>query len=157
MRIIVEVAESARLSLVMPPTVICAGARHSVDTRAGVAADGELLLREETVLGRSGEQGGEVTLRTRLDVAAIPVLRQTIPLRGTADGPWSPRAVGALLHISPAQKRPAIDDSGASGARAAWLTLPREAGHQLTAVADDALALSLLLDGAQRQLPRYVV
>lgn len=154
MRIRLEVAESARLIIVMPPTVICAGARHTIDTQGVVAADGELLLREEAVRGRSGEPGGEVTLRTRLDVGAAPVLHQTIALRGAVGGPWSPRAVGGLLHVSPGQKPPMMDGAEQSGASAAWLSLPREAGHQLTALGADPLALSRLLDGAQRQLPR---
>jgi urease accessory protein len=157
MRILIDVAEAARLTLVAPPTVVCAGARHSIDIQAVVAADGELVLREETVRGRTGEPAGDVTLHTRLDVAASPVLRQTIVLHGEVGGAWTPRAVGGLLSIGPDQKPPTMGRFGEANARAAWLALPREAGYQLAALADDPLALSQLLEAEAGQLPRYVV
>jgi urease accessory protein len=157
MRILIDVAEAARLTLAAPPTVVCAGASHCIDVDAVVAGDGELVLREETVRGRTGEAGGDVTLRSRVDVCGIPVLRQNFDLRGAVGGAWAPRAVGSLLSVGPEQKPPTMGVFEETTVRAAWLALPQEAGYQLTALGDDALALSQLLDGERRQLPRYVV
>lgn len=161
MSIRIDVGEAARLNLVAPPTVVCAGARHIIHIGAAVAADGELGLREETIRGRAGEPGGEVTLHTGVDVAASPVLRQTLVLDGDVGSVWTPRAVGGLLTIGPEQKPPTMrhvaGSNPATGAQAAWFALPRGAGHQLTALAADPLAVSRLLDAEQCQLPRYVV
>lgn len=161
MRIRIDVGEGARLTLVAPPTVVCAGARHVIAVEAAVAADAELVLREETIRGRTGEPGGEVTLHTGVDVAARPVLKQTLVLDGDVGSVWTPRAVGGLLSIEADQKPPTMghfaETIAAASGRAAWFALPRGAGHQLTVLAADPLALSRLLDAEQGQLPRYVV
>ena len=156
LRILVELAESARLTMAMPPTIVCAGARHSIETDAVLAADAELLLREETVRGRTGERGGDITQHTRVDVAAIPVLRQAVSLAGDAEDPWNPRAVGALLRLRPETPAPCASSDDEPKVRAAWMALPGAAGLQFVAVDDDPLCVRQLLDGAQRQLPRYV-
>ncbi len=148
MRVRVELAEGASLTLVLPPTVVAAEARHTLDIGLRVAADAELLVREETIRGRSGECGGEARLVTRLDVASRPVLRQDLELSGEVGGPWRPRAVGSLLVIGGDFSNP---KPLPGNARAAWLTLPGAVGYQLTAMGDDPLALSRLLDA---ELPR---
>jgi urease accessory protein len=157
MHIRIDVGEAARLTLAMPPAVVCAGTRHVIDVRAAIAADGELVLREEVVRGRTGESGGAVSLHSRVDVAAQPVLRQTLVLDGDVGRIWNPRAVGGLLTIGPEQKPPAMGPFGDGTVRAAWFALPRDTGYQLTALAADPLAVSRLLDAEQGQLPRYVV
>ena len=143
----VQLAEGARLVLTLPPTVVAAGACHAVDIALAVAGDASLVFREETVRGRTEESGGEARLVTRLDVAGQPVLRQSLALRGEVGGPWRPRAVGSLLFIGAQIGPTELPEQ----ARAAWLTLPRKAGHQLTAIGDDPLVISRLLDSQQRR------
>jgi urease accessory protein len=155
MRINIRVGDQARLVLALPPTVVAMGANHTIDTRATLGEGSVLVLREEAVKGRSNEAGGEVHLSTRIDAAGAPVLRQNLDLVGVVGGPWKPRVVGSLLVIGrdakPPEDLPPTDDERV---RAAWLTLARGAGHQLTALGDDPLAVAQLLDG---QLPRYTV
>jgi urease accessory protein len=154
MRILIEVAESARLVMAMPPTVVVARARHTVRLSAVLADDSELRLREETVCGRTGEPGGEVTLQTAIDVAGAAVLRQTVRLTAADGAPWNPRALGSLVYVTAGRERPSAGGCAEPGVKAAWMALARDAGHQFSAVADDPLMLRRVLDGAQRQLPR---
>ena len=136
----IDVAEGGRLVVALPPTVVTKDARHTVDARLTLAAGARLLLREETVRGRTGEAGGAARLLTRLDVDGSPVLRQELELSGEMGGPWHPRAVGSLLSIGGPMPEPCLSD------RAAWMSLPRGAGQQFVAVSDDPLELSQLLD-----------
>lgn len=150
----IDVADGGRLIVTLPPTVITEAATHTVDARLTLGASARLLLREETVRGRTGEPGGAVRLLTRLDVDSGPVLRQELDLSGELGGPWHPRAVGSLLSIGgPAAPREVTPDLSAHTA-AAWMSLPRGAGHQLVAVGDDPLDLGKLLDSQLAQLPR---
>lgn len=151
----IEIADDAYLDLSLPPTVVTAGARHTVDARLHLAAGAGLTLREETIRGRTREAGGEARLVTSVDVAGYPVLRQDLQLRGDVSHPWRPRAVGTLLLVGtrpPVPPEPPVPPVPLpAGAQAAWLRLPRGAGRQLTAIDDDPLALSQLLTA---QLPR---
>ena len=150
----VEVAAGAHLTLALPPTVVAAGASHTLDIGMQLAGDATAVLREETVRGRTGESGGDARLITRLDVAGRPVLRQDLELSGQVGGFWRPRAVGSLLLIGSDFAKSdlsGLDKPLPEEARAAWLSLPGGAGRQLTAIAADPLELSRLLDD---QLPR---
>jgi urease accessory protein len=151
----VEVAAGARLVLTLPPTVVAKGASHTVDTRVSLGAQARLVLREETIRGRTGEAGGDVRLLTRIDAEGRPVTRQDLSLTGQLGGPWHPRVAGSLFLIGSGLKPPAeLPPTDDTRARAAWLTLARGAGYQLTALGDDPLAVAQLLDA---QLPRYTV
>jgi urease accessory protein len=158
MLIHVEVAAGARLVLTLPPTVVAKGATHTIDTRVSLGPDAHLVLREETIRGRTNEAGGDVRLLTRIDSASWPVTRQDLQLKGAVGGPWHPRVVGSLIvigpNLKPPDELPPIDDIASTRARAAWLTLPGGAGYQLAALGADPLAVAQLLDS---QLPRYTV
>jgi urease accessory protein len=151
MKVRVDLADGARLELALPPTVVADGARHTLDVELTVAGDASLLLREETIRGRTGEGGGEARLVTGVDVAGRPMLRQDLELTGEVGGPWRPRAVASLLLIGPEFAAADFGDGAALPGCAAWLALPGAAGRQLTAIGDDPLSLSRLLDS---QLPR---
>jgi urease accessory protein len=154
MQILLEVADGARLLMAMPVTVLASGACHTTEVRADLAPDAELHFREETVRGRSGEAGGDITAHTTIDVGAAPVLRQTIAFDEPVGGPWSPRTFGSLLHLPAGPQPTAIEGPDESGVSAAWLALPRGAGHQFSVLADDPMMLRRTLDRAQCQLPR---
>ncbi len=153
--VLVTVGAGARLLLALPPTVVATGARHTIDTRLDVATGGRLTLREELVRGRSGEAGGEAVLRTHLDIAGQPILRQQYELGGPVGGAWRPRATGSLLLVGHPPGSAATPVEAPPGVRAAWLTLPG-GSRMLSALSDDPLALHGLFDRAQAaaQLPR---
>ncbi|WP_407672400.1 urease accessory protein UreD [Parafrankia discariae] len=69
-----QVGPAAMLSFLPEPTVIARGARHRMITEITLAADARLRYREEIVLGRFGEPGGdlETSLRVELDQAPGP-------------------------------------------------------------------------------------
>jgi urease accessory protein len=155
MLIDVEVGAGARLTLTLPPTVVAKGAHHTVDTRVSLAEDARLVLREETIRGRTSEAGGDVRLLICIDRAGLPVTRQDLELRGAVGGPWRPRVVGSLIVVGPELKPPDdLPPLSDDDVRAAWMTLPGAAGYQLTALGEDPLAVAQLLDS---QLPRYTV
>jgi urease accessory protein len=160
LRIDVEVSAGARLSLTLPPTVVAKGADHTVDTRVSLAGDAQLVLREETIRGRTSEAGGNARLLTCIDRAGLPVMRQDLDLRGEVRPPWHPRVVGSLIVIGPDLKPPDdLPPLNNDVVRAAWMTLPGAAGYQLTALGPDPLAVSQLFDAQllDGQLPRYTV
>jgi urease accessory protein len=153
--ITVEVGAGARLALTLPPTVVAKGADHTIDTRVTLGRDAFLVLREETIRGRTSEPGGDVRLLTRIDAEGRPVTRQDLPLTGEIGGAWHPRVVGSLFVIGPDLKPPDdLPPTDDTRLRAAWLTLAHDTGYQLTALGDDPLAVAQLLD---TQLPRYTV
>jgi urease accessory protein len=151
----VSVGADARLLLALPPTIVTAGASHTIDTRVDVAESGWLILREEIVRGRTGEPGGEAVLRTHLEVERRPVLSQQYDLCGPVGGAWRPRAAGSLLLVGHPLRPETIKDLPA-GVRTAGLRFGAGDACQLTAQSDDPLALRQFLDRAQAaaQLPR---
>lgn len=132
------------------PEPVVAAARSSLrlTTRVELAAGARLLLREEQVLGRTGEEPGRITARTTVRYDGRTVLDQQTDL-GTGAPRWDGpavvahhRACGQLLRVGP-------DDHGLPAPPAdADAVLLRPAGAPatlLTAAAPDALALRRLL------------
>ncbi|MFF8636717.1 urease accessory protein UreD [Streptomyces pilosus] len=126
-------------------------------THADLARGARLVLREEQVLGRSGEPPGRLTTRLTVRIAGRPVLDQRLTCgpgtRGGWDGPavlGGHRAVGQLVVV-----RTEFDDEPVTarvlGEGAAVLPLPGPAAL-VTAVAPDGLRLRRLLDGAAHLL-----
>ncbi len=156
----ITVGPGASLVMALPPTIIGAGARHTVATRIEVAAGGSLWLREETVRGRSAETGGDVDLVTQLDVDGRPVLRQELTLAGPPAYPWLPRAVGSLLLVGADARGQAPAPMPTDEPVGAWLDLAGGSARQYSAIAPDAYSLGRLLDAEWgcrqpgRQLPR---
>ncbi|MEE4419638.1 urease accessory protein UreD [Streptomyces bugieae] len=168
------VGEGARLDWLPEPLISAAGSDLRMTTTVELAATARLVLREEQVLGRSGEPTG--ALRSRLTVRRAG---RTLLDQETAYGPGAPgwdtsavlgghRALGQLLVVGPEfEDGPApVRLLGATGdqphrgrpsgdrpldARGVLAPLAGP-GALATAVAPDALRLRRLLDEAARGL-----
>ncbi|MEU4348863.1 urease accessory protein UreD [Streptomyces sp. NPDC023838] len=139
----------------LPEQLISArGSDLRMRTRVELAADARLVLREEQILGRHGEEPG--TLATRLTVhrAGRPLLDQSLSYGPGAPGGWNGsavlgghRAVGQLLVVDPelAEKPVAARMLGES----AVLTPLAGPAFLVTALAPDARLLRRVLDEAR--------
>ncbi|MFE1177352.1 urease accessory protein UreD [Streptomyces sp. NPDC058773] len=167
------VADGARLDWLPEPLISAAGSELRMTTTVELAPTARLVLREEQVLGRSGEETG--ALHSRLVVRRTG---RTLLDQETAYGPGAPgwdtsavldghRALGQLLVVKPEfEQCPAevrllgatagerSDGAGrsAAGPAAGQGVLAPLAGPAAlaTAVAPDALRLRRLLDEAAR-------
>lgn len=148
-----SVADDAELRW-LPEQLICArGSDLTVTTEVDVGAAGRLVLREEQVLGRVGEEPGRLASRIRVRVAGRVVLDQELECGPGAPGGWDGpaglgghRAAGQLVVVRP--------EFGAFpvaprtlGESAAVLPLAGPA-VLVSAVAPDALRLRGTLDEA---------
>jgi urease accessory protein len=128
-----------------------------VTTHADLDHGARLVLREEQVLGRAGEEPGRLTTRLTVRIAGRTVLDQQLACGPGAPGGWDGpavlgglRAVGQLVVARPEfQEKPVTARELGEGA--AVLPLPGPAAL-VTAVAPDALRLRRLLDGASALL-----
>ncbi|MEU0715920.1 urease accessory protein UreD [Streptomyces lavendulocolor] len=148
------VGEDAELCWLPEQLVSARGSDLRMRTVVDLAATARLVLREEQVLGRYGEEPG--TLATRLTVrrAGRPLLDQELAYGPGAPGGWDGgavlagnRAVGQLLVVDPAYDGKAaeprlIGDCAALAPLAGPAVL-------VTAVAPDALRLRRVLDEAR--------
>ncbi|MFI0903150.1 urease accessory protein UreD [Streptomyces sioyaensis] len=159
------VGDGARLDWLPEPLISAAGSDLRMTTTVELAPTARLVLREEQVLGRSGEETG--ALRSRLIVRRAG---RTLLDQETAYGPGVPgwdgsavlgvhRAVGQLLVVTPDFDELPTDVrllGGAAGERPAadegqGVLAPLAGPAALaTAVAPDALRLRRLLDEAVR-------
>ncbi|MEU5810431.1 urease accessory protein UreD [Streptomyces sp. NPDC047718] len=151
----ITAAEDAAVRWMPEPLVSVRGSDLRVRTRAELAPGARLMLREEQVLGRAGEEPG--LLRSRLTVVrdGRPLLDQELACGPGAPGGWDGpaglaghRAVGQLLVVDPrfAGEAPA---AAVLGEFAAVTPLAGPA-VLVTALAPDALRLRGLLDAACR-------
>ncbi|GAB7029424.1 urease accessory protein UreD [Streptomyces sp. NPDC021749] len=168
------VGEGARLDWLPEPLISAAGSDLRMATTVELAATARLVLREEQVLGRSGEPTG--ALRSRLTVrrAGRTLLDQETAYGADTPG-WDSsavlgghRAVGQLLLVAPEFEaeptgvrllgatgdRPPQGRRSSDQRRDAQGVLAPLAGPGVlaTAVAPDALRLRRLLDEAARGL-----
>ncbi|MFD7104719.1 MULTISPECIES: urease accessory protein UreD [Streptomyces] len=158
------VADGARLDWLPEPLISAAGSDLRMTTTVELAPTARLVLREEQVLGRSGERPG--TLRSRLTVRRAG---RTLLDQETAYGPGIPgwdtsavlygrRAVGQLLVVEPEFDAKPVevrllgdaDERGGAGAGQAVLAPLTGPAALATAIAPDALRLRRLLDEAAR-------
>ncbi|MGX1129000.1 urease accessory protein [Streptomyces glaucescens] len=151
------VAEGAELQW-LPEQLICAaGSELTVRTRVDLGVTSRLVLREEQVLGRVGEEPGRLTSRLTVRVGGRAVLDQELACGPGAPGGWDGpaglgghRAVGQLVVVRPEfAVRPVA--ARVLGEGAALMPLAGPAAL-VTAVAPDALRLRRLLDGALAEL-----
>ncbi|MGA5266617.1 urease accessory protein UreD [Streptomyces lydicamycinicus] len=160
-----RVDDGARLDWLPEPLISAAGSALRMTTTVELAPTAHLVLREEQVLGRSGEETG--ALRSRIVVRRGG---RTLLDQETAYGPGAPgwdtsavldghRALGQLLVVKPefdqcpAEVRLLGEAAGErSGDGAGQGVLAPLAGPAAlaTAVAPDALRLRRLLDEAAR-------
>lgn len=142
----------------LPEQLICAGGSDLyVGTRIDLAATGRLVLREEQVLGRVGEEPGRLTSRLVLRIAGRTVLDQELACGPGAPGGWDGpavlaghRAVGQLLVARPEFAEEPVS-ARVLGEGAAVVPLAGPAAL-VTAVAPDALLLRRVLDAALAEL-----
>jgi urease accessory protein len=144
LRISVSVGPGARLEYQPEPVVVTAGARHATIVSAWLDEGASLLLRDELLLGRYGEDGGTARTVLRVDYAGRPLLRQELEVNGTDDASLGPavlaghRAVGTVLHVNRSSDEPSERLTATSEVAALPLAGP---GVLVTAVARDAVAL----------------
>lgn len=142
----------------LPEQLISAsGSDLTVTTHAEVAATGRLLLREEQVLGRTGEEPGRLTSRLVVHVAGHAVLDQELACGPGAPGGWDGpavlgghRAVGQLVIVRPEFAQSPVE-ARMLAAFAAVVPLAGPAAL-VTAVAPDARLLRRVLDEATATL-----
>jgi urease accessory protein len=103
----VEVGAGGRFEYLPEPVVVSAGARHATIIAVTLAEGASLLLRDELLLGRHGEDGGAARTVLRVDYAGRALLRQSLEVSGADQASLGPavlaghRAVGTLLCVSP--------------------------------------------------------
>ncbi|MEU4269686.1 urease accessory protein UreD [Streptomyces sp. NPDC026092] len=138
----------------LPEQLVCAqGSDLVMRTTVELAATARLVLREEQILGRHGEEPGTLLSRLTVHRAGRPLLDQEVAYGPGAPGGWDGgavlaghRSVGQLLVVEPAfAEKPVESRLLAENAVLAPLAGP---GALVTAVAPDALRLRRVLDEA---------
>jgi urease accessory protein len=153
------VGEGAEVRWLPEPLISAHASDLRLTTRVDIAPTARLVLREEQVLGRTGERPGRLATRLTVRTGGRLLLDQE-----TAYGPGSPgwdgpavlaghRAVGQLLVIDPAFEKDPVEvsilDPGDDPAAGEGVLAPLAGPAALaTAVAPDALRLRRLLDMA---------
>ncbi|MFI1393883.1 urease accessory protein UreD [Streptomyces sp. NPDC020681] len=145
------VGDDAELRWLPEQLISARGSDLRMRTQVELAATARLVLREEQILGRYGEEPGTLTTRLTVHRAGRPLLDQELAYGPGASGGWDGgavlgghRAVGQLLIVDPAfTDKPA--EPRLIGETAALTPLAGPA-VLLTAVAPDARQLRLLLD-----------
>ncbi|WP_405970857.1 urease accessory protein UreD [Streptomyces sp. NBC_00988] len=152
-----SVAEGGELHWLPEQLISVRGSDLRVTTRVDLADSARLVLREEQVLGRVGEEPGRLTSRLSVRVAGRTVLDQELACGPGAPGGWDGpavlgghRAVGQLLVVRPEFTRNPVA-ARMLGECAALVPL---AGPALlvSAIASDALRLRRVLDEALASL-----
>ncbi|MEU6819186.1 urease accessory protein UreD [Streptomyces atriruber] len=151
------VADGAELRWLPEQLISVRGSDLRVTTRAELAAGARLVLREEQVLGRTGEEPGRLTSRLAVRRAGRLLLDQELACGPGAPGGWDGpavlaghRAVGQLVVVRPEfEHSPPQPDLLGEWAALTPLAGP---GVLVTAVAPDALLVRRVLDEAVRRL-----
>ncbi|MGW0613940.1 urease accessory protein UreD [Streptomyces sp. NPDC002788] len=154
------VADHAELRWLPEQLISARGSDLYVTTRVDLAATARLVLREEQVLGRTGEEPGRLTSRLTVRVAERVVLDQELACGPGAPGGWDGpavlaghRAVGQLVVVRPEfTTKPVTARTVGEGACVVPLAGP---AALVTAVAPDALRLRRLLDEALEFLAQW--
>jgi urease accessory protein len=144
----VELDEGASLRFLPEPVVAATGCDHVLETTVRLAASARLVLREELVRGRSGEEpGGSLVARLRVERGGRPVLDQEL---ACVPDPLLARTLGTLLSVSPACGDWDAAFCATLGAGGALAALAEPGAYVAAAVAADTVALRHLLDDALR-------
>ncbi|MGW1795245.1 urease accessory protein UreD [Streptomyces sp. NPDC001984] len=147
------VADHGELRWLPEQLISAAGSGLCVTTRVDLGASARFVLREEQVLGRVGEEPGQLTSRLTVRVAGRTVLDQELACGPGAPGGWDGpavlgghRAVGQLVVARPefVQETP---DARMLGENVMLVPLAGPA-VLVSAVAADGLRLRRVLDRA---------
>lgn len=143
-----RVAAGASLRWLAEPGIAAAGCRHLNDVRLDLAGEAEVVWREEVVLGRHGEAGGEWRSKMGVTCDGSALLDQDFVVGGPDWG--SPavgggaRAAGSLLVAGPgAPAEPSLARSPTG--RAVTMPLAGSGAALTSALASDARSLRQLL------------
>lgn len=141
-----RVGTGALLELLLEPVVVADCANVELLTDVDLADGARLLWREEVVLGRHGELGGDVSTRVDVTRSGEPLLRTGTQVSGRSRAARGPamlggaRAFGSLLctdALVPGPPTPGRDEALLSLGGGGWL---------LSAVATSAVTLRRALD-----------
>ncbi|MDQ0797734.1 urease accessory protein UreD [Streptomyces sp. B1I3] len=152
-----SVGEGAVLRWLPEQLVSAHGSELAMTTHVELAAGASLVLREEQILGRYGENTGSLSTRLTVHLAGRPLLDQQLAYGPAAPGGWDGtavlgghRAVGQLLLVDPAfqDRPPGPRPLGPS----AVLTPLAGPAVLMTALAADARLLRGVLDEALHEL-----
>ncbi|MCI3278479.1 urease accessory protein UreD [Streptomyces cylindrosporus] len=148
-----DVADGGELAWLPEQLISARGSDLYVTTRVELGARARLVLREEQVLGRAGEEPGRLTSRLTVRVEGRAVLDQELACGPGAPGGWDGsavlggrRAVGQLVVVRPEFAAEPVA-ARMLGEEAALMPLAGPA-VLVSAVAADALRLRRLLDEA---------
>ncbi|MEU3790143.1 urease accessory protein UreD [Streptomyces fructofermentans] len=151
------VAAGAELRWLPEQLIAARGSELAVTTCADLATGARLTLREEQVLGRSGEEPGRLTSRLTVRIDGRPLLDQEVSCGPGAPGGWDGpaglaghRALGQLLVVRPEFAEGPVEPRMLG--EYASLTPLAGPGVLVTALAPDALKLRRTLDEAARVL-----
>ncbi|MGW1883875.1 urease accessory protein UreD [Streptomyces sp. NPDC001970] len=149
--IALTVGEGAELRWLPEQLITARGSDLRLRTRVELAATARLVLREEQILGRYGEDTGSLTTRLTVHRAGRPLLDQELAYGPCAPGGWDGpavlaghRAMGQLLVVDPEFEEKPVKSRQLGDT--AVLTPLAGPAVLITAVAPDALALRRLLD-----------
>ena len=152
-----SVAEDGELHWLPEQLISVRGSDLRVATRVDLADSARLVLREEQVLGRVGEEPGRLTSRLTLRIGERTVLDQELACGPGAPGGWDGpavlgghRAVGQLLVVRPEFTRKPVA-ARMLGECASLVPLAGPA-VLVSAIASDALRLRRVLDEALASL-----
>ncbi|MFI5793799.1 urease accessory protein UreD [Streptomyces sp. NPDC051677] len=148
-----RVADDGELHWLPEQLISAKGSELFVSTRVDLDAGARLVLREEQVLGRAGEEPGRLTSRLVVRVAGRVVLDQELACGPGAPGGWDGpavlaghRALGQLVVVRPEFAEQAVA-ARVLGEQACVMPLAGPAAL-VTAVAPDGLRLRRVLDEA---------
>ncbi|GAA2932930.1 urease accessory protein UreD [Streptomyces erythrogriseus] len=149
----ITVAAGGELHWLPEPLISVRGSELAVHTHVDSESGARLVLREELVLGRTGEAPGRLTSRLTVRVDGRPVLDQELDCGPGAPGGWDGpavlgghRAAGQLVVVDAEfTEKPIAPGVPADGLAVLPLSGP---AVLVSAVAPDALRLRRLLDRA---------
>ncbi|MFG2308063.1 urease accessory protein UreD [Streptomyces sp. NPDC048566] len=154
-----DVAEGGELHWLPEQLISAGGSELAVATRVDLRPGARLVLREEQVLGRAGEEPGRLTSRMTVRYDGRTLLDQEVACGPGAPGGWDGpavlagrRALGQLLVVRPEFEREP-PTARPLGEYAALSPLAGPAAL-VTALAPDALLLRRVMDDALDRLVR---
>ncbi|MEU2285752.1 urease accessory protein UreD [Streptomyces sp. NPDC013178] len=153
----IDVDDEGELRWLPEPLISAKGSDLYVTTRVDLAPGARLVLREEQVLGRAGEEPGRLSSRLVVRVGGRAVLDQELACGPGAPGGWDGpavlagrRALGQLVVVRPEFGEHPVS-ARVLGESAALVPLAGPAAL-VTAVAQDGLRLRRVLDEALNSL-----
>lgn len=144
-----RIGRGATLVWLPEPTIAAGRCDHHAVTRIHLDEDARLITREQLVLGRHGEQPGNLRQRLRVTRGQRPLHDQELRIEADKPGWRGPAvtggrtALGNLLVVDPSGDAPATTESADKDVAVQHLT---DTATLVTALAEDALTLRRTLD-----------